>query len=46
MLGAMVEGTKILEADQVKICLKESVPPGTEELNLKAFDKGRELLEK
>ena len=43
MLGAMVEGTKILQADQVKTCLKDSVPPGTEELNLKAFDKGRSL---
>jgi len=43
MLGAMVEGTKIVRADQVKTCLRESVPPGTEELNLKAFDKGRSL---
>ena len=43
MLGAMVEGTKILDADQVKACLEESVPPGTEELNLKGFDKGRSL---
>ncbi len=44
MLGAMVEGTRILDPDQVKVCLKESVPPGTEELNLKAFDEGRALL--
>jgi len=43
MLGAMVEGTKIVRADQVKTCLRESVPPGTEELNLKAFDQGRSL---
>jgi 2-oxoglutarate ferredoxin oxidoreductase subunit gamma len=43
MLGAMVEGTKILDGDQVKACLKESVPPGTEGLNLKAFDAGRSL---
>jgi len=43
MLGAMVEGTKIFDVDQVKACLKESVPPGTEELNLKAFDLGRSL---
>lgn len=43
MLGAMVEGTKILDADQVKACLQESVPPGTEGLNLKAFDAGRSL---
>ena len=39
----MVEGTKILDADQVKACLKDSVPPGTEGLNLKAFDAGRSL---
>ena len=43
MLGALVEGTNILAPDQVKACLKDSVPPGTEELNLKAFDKGRSL---
>jgi len=43
MLGAVIEGTKILNADQVKACLQESVPPGTEELNLKAFDAGRSL---
>ena len=43
MLGAMVEGTKILDADQVKACLKESVPPGPRSLNLKAFDAGRTL---
>ena len=43
ILGAMVEGTRILEPEQVKSCLKESVPPGTEELNLKAFEAGRGL---
>lgn len=43
MLGAMVEGTKILDVELVKISLKESVPPGTEDLNLKAFDLGRSL---
>jgi 2-oxoglutarate ferredoxin oxidoreductase subunit gamma len=43
ILGAMVEGTGILDADQVKACLTESVPPGTEALNLKAFDAGRAL---
>ena len=43
MLGAMVEGTKIVDANQVKACLKESVPAGTEELNLKAFEVGRSL---
>jgi len=43
MLGAVVEGTKIMDVDRVKACLKESVPPGTEELNLKAFEAGRSL---
>jgi len=43
MLGAMVEGTRIVAPDRVKACLRESVPPGTEELNLRAFDKGRSL---
>lgn len=43
MLGAMIEGTKIIETDLVKTCLQESVPPGIEELNLKAFDLGRSL---
>lgn len=43
ILGAMVEGTKILGPEEVKACLKESVPPGTEGLNLKAFDAGRSL---
>jgi len=44
MLGAMIEGTKAIDGDLVKTCLKESVPPGTEELNLKAFDLGRSLV--
>jgi 2-oxoglutarate ferredoxin oxidoreductase subunit gamma len=44
MLGAMVEGTKILDPDRVAECLKESVPSGTEELNLKAFGLGRSLV--
>lgn len=43
MLGAMIERTKIVDMELVKACLKESVPPGTEELNLKAFDLGRSL---
>jgi 2-oxoglutarate ferredoxin oxidoreductase subunit gamma len=43
MLGAMVEGTGIIDTDRIKACLKESVPPGTEKLNLKAFEVGRTL---
>jgi 2-oxoglutarate ferredoxin oxidoreductase subunit gamma len=44
MLGAVVEGTQILDVDQVKACVKESVPPATVDLNLKAFDLGRSLI--
>jgi 2-oxoglutarate ferredoxin oxidoreductase subunit gamma len=44
MLGAMIEGAKTLDGGQVKTCLKESVPPGTEELNLRAYDLGRSLV--
>jgi len=43
MLGGMIEGTKVLDAELVKTSLKEVVPPGTEDLNLKAFDLGRSL---
>lgn len=46
MLGAMIEGTKIIDADLVKSCLRESVPEGTEELNLKAFAVGQSLYQK
>jgi 2-oxoglutarate ferredoxin oxidoreductase subunit gamma len=43
MLGGVIEGTKVLDAELVKTSLKEVVPPGTEDLNLKAFDLGRSL---
>jgi len=43
MLGAMVEGTGVLNVDIVKDCIKDNVPEGTEEMNLKAFDEGRRL---
>ena len=42
-LGAMTEGTKMVDAELMKTCIRESVPPGTEELNLKAFEAGRAL---
>jgi 2-oxoglutarate ferredoxin oxidoreductase subunit gamma len=44
MLGAVVEGTKILDVEQVKACIKKSVPPATVDLNLKAFDLGRSVV--
>jgi 2-oxoglutarate ferredoxin oxidoreductase subunit gamma len=43
MLGGVIEGTKVLDVELVKTSLKEIVPPGTEDLNLKAFDLGRSL---
>lgn len=43
ILGAMVEGTRMVDPDLLKTCLQESVPPGTEQLNLKAFEAGRSL---
>ena len=46
ILGAMVEGTRMVEADLLKTCLQESVPPGTEQLNLKALEAGRSLYAK
>ena len=43
ILGALVEGTGVLESDIVKQCIRENVPKGTEDLNIKAFDEGRKL---
>jgi len=43
MLGALVNATGIVSKDAVKASLKESVPKGTEELNLKAFERGLQI---
>ncbi len=43
ILGSVIEATKVLDAEIVKECIKENVPKGTEEINLKAFDEGRGL---
>jgi 2-oxoglutarate ferredoxin oxidoreductase subunit gamma len=43
ILGALVEATKVLDAEIVKACIRDNVPEGTEDLNLKAFDEGRRL---
>jgi 2-oxoglutarate ferredoxin oxidoreductase subunit gamma len=42
MLGAFVAITGILDANAVKESIKENIPKGTEELNLKAFEQGYE----
>ncbi len=46
MLGAMAEATRLLDLKCMKSALEESVPTGTEDLNLKAFDAGRSLIQK
>jgi 2-oxoglutarate ferredoxin oxidoreductase subunit gamma len=43
ILGALVEGTGILDPGIVKECIRDNVPKGTEELNMNAFDEGRKL---
>lgn len=42
MVGAFVAITRILDANAVKESIKENIPKGTEELNLKAFEQGYE----
>jgi 2-oxoglutarate ferredoxin oxidoreductase subunit gamma len=46
ILGAMAEGTGMVDMGLLKTCLQESVPPGTEQLNLKALEAGRLLYAK
>lgn len=40
MLGAFAAITKLVDRDAVKNAIKDNVPRGTEELNLKAFEMG------
>jgi 2-oxoglutarate ferredoxin oxidoreductase subunit gamma len=40
MLGFFAAATKIVSLDCMRGAVKASVPPGTEDLNLKAFDSG------
>ena len=40
MLGFTTAVTRMVERDQMREAVKESVPAGTEELNLAAFDAG------
>ena len=40
MLGFFTAATRIVSRDQMREAVKASVPPGTEELNIKAFDAG------
>ncbi|UCD83955.1 MAG: 2-oxoacid:acceptor oxidoreductase family protein [Deltaproteobacteria bacterium] len=42
MLGFFTSVTKLVDADAVRKAIRDTVPKGTEELNLKAFEKGYE----
>jgi len=46
MLGFFAAVTKIVKVDAMREAVRESVPPGTETLNLRAFDAGVEYFEK
>ena len=45
MLGFFAAVTKIVKVDAMREAVRESVPPGTETLNLRAFDAGVEYYE-
>lgn len=45
MLGFFAAVTRIADREAMRDAVKESVPPGTEELNLRAFDSGWEYFE-
>jgi 2-oxoglutarate ferredoxin oxidoreductase subunit gamma len=42
MVGFFTAVARLIDADAVRQAVRESVPPGTERLNLSAFDKGFE----
>ena len=45
MLGFFAAATKIVDQEAMREAVKESVPRGTEELNLRAFDSGWDYFE-
>ena len=45
MLGTLTDLTKLVSFEAMKSSIRTSVPKGTEELNLKAFERGRHLAE-
>jgi 2-oxoglutarate ferredoxin oxidoreductase subunit gamma len=45
MLGFFAAVSKIVPRDAMRSAVKDSVPPGTEDLNLKAFDAGYDYYE-
>jgi 2-oxoglutarate ferredoxin oxidoreductase subunit gamma len=46
MLGSFVEATGIISVEAAKQSILDSVPKGTEDLNMKAFEEGRKIVEK
>jgi 2-oxoglutarate ferredoxin oxidoreductase subunit gamma len=46
MLGFLTAVTQIVSREQMRAAVQASVPPGTEELNLKAFDAGCDYFDK
>ena len=42
-LGAIVASSEVTGPEATREAIKENVPPGTEDLNIKAFEKGYEL---
>lgn len=46
MLGSFVESTGIISQEAAKQSILDSVPAGTEELNMNAFEEGRKIVTK
>ena len=46
MLGSFVESTGVISVEAAKESILDSVPKGTEELNMKAFEEGRKIVQK
>lgn len=46
MLGSFVESTGVITEESAKQSILDSVPKGTEELNLQAFEEGRKIVKK
>ena len=46
MLGSFVESTGIISPEAAKESILDSVPKGTEDLNMKAFEEGTKIVEK
>ena len=46
MLGSLIKATNILPENAVKQAIKDSVPKGTEEKNIQAFQEGMNIVQK